>query len=76
MQVLDVLTLSQALAPARRTPGVEPARVGATPGLPKLLREDIIWATDCSCPKRASAVARRRAVRASLEYMMIELFLI
>jgi len=65
------LTLAQALAPARRTPGVWPARVPAWPGWPKSPRPWTRFWIKPSCPKRASAAANRVATTASLVYMLM-----
>lgn len=67
----DQHTLSQGLAAASSTPGTPPARVAASPGLPKLLKAETLDTGTCSCPKRASAKAARKAMVKNLDIVTV-----
>lgn len=67
------LALAHGLAAARRTPGTPPARVAASPELPKLLRAEIADTGSCSWLKRHSAKATRQARAMYLDMMKVEI---
>lgn len=67
----DRRTLSQGLAAASKTPGTAPARVAASPGLPKSLRAETWDTGTCSWLKRASARAARRVMVRNLDMVPV-----
>lgn len=67
----DQRTLSHGLAAASNTPGTAPARVAASPGLPKLLRAVTLDTGTCSWPKRASAKAVRKMKVKNLDIVAV-----
>lgn len=67
----DRRTLSQGLAAASKTPGTAPARVAASPGLPKSLRAETWDTGTCSWLNRASARAARRVMVKNLDMVPV-----